>query len=759
MRQKGIKHWKIKDAKPTLWQKLNRKHEFTVFSKLEKSLILCTILFGATFFSSFVYYSISVVSGPSGQSLNGDPFTPIWNGSIYNTGSVGNPQIVPIPPGDVGKTICSTCVTTLSLNIGNLVLVSSGPGPCTGISDNRTNVYSTLTTTTPFGFLAVFGSKITHNGNTIITLTGCPTTSLQIFTIYSGGIDFGAIAQIDASGTVTPFTSTLSLTTLIGSAVYEAFTFIDLGGAGCDTPTAQNSQVKIISACSVFGGQGYYGSTWNKVPTTGANNYGILVSGLGGASINYGHILVEIKTSPLNLPCPSGYKCVNSYVNNNDIVLQANSTLSAVALNNVPIDFSVLSSKEMMIYETYVNGTNISNTNKPFGWYLTVNGTLPLQANYSPLNDTNVAMAMVNYEGKTTYLYVAKNLGEQLLPDSGLGKNPYPNCPQSSTLFLCARVIVSLSGTTTFNAMSAILNFTGPAQQNRGVSFICFNSVLTASFFTFGGASCNGNTTTTLPWFNIQNSYSLGFFAQSGQTAPITFGSSGTSATFSERANAVYYWVPNPTTNTPAETNSGGYFGWLGRSLGNTWNSITGILAPLGAPLANFGNSLLGTFASALSQFYTIIIQTLRTVLNSIGNFLGLGNIGDSLIAIFGALGVILINIVSVVIGFFTIVAQVVSSALTTMITGGITVFNGLVTLVLIIYNLVLNSSWSLSVIIFLDYCYGMLMLYFKGMKGLWMWLRLNLFIFLLLPNIAWEIFDDVTRGYERIKIMITGYV
>ena len=142
MRQKGIKHWKIKDAKPTLWQKLNRKHEFTVFSKLEKSLILCTILFGATFFSSFVYYSISVVSGPSGQSLNGDPFTPIWNGSIYNTPSAGNPQIRIIAALPGIKTGCTTCVTTLPLNIGNLLLVSMF-GQCSGISDNRTNVYST----------------------------------------------------------------------------------------------------------------------------------------------------------------------------------------------------------------------------------------------------------------------------------------------------------------------------------------------------------------------------------------------------------------------------------------------------------------------------------------------------------------------------------------------------------------------------------------------------------------------------------------
>jgi len=560
MTRHGVKGWKVRDSKPTLWQKLNRKHEFTVFSKLEKSLVLCTILFGATFFSSFVYYSVSAVSA-SQPSLNGDPFTPVWNGSIYNTPSTGNPQVKVISPILAIRTGCSACITTLPLNIGNLLLVASTLGPCAGISDNRTNIYSTLTTTTPFGLSKVFGSKITYNGNTLITLTGCSTTAIQTFTVYTGGSNFGTIAQIDdQTGPATPLTSTLSLTTSVGSSVFESFAFTDLGGPGCDFPTAQNSQIKILESCVVNGGLGSDSTTWNKAPTTGTNNYGILISGLGGANINYAHVLVEIKTNLSNLPCPSGYKCINSYVNNNDIVLQANSTISAIALNNVPIDFSVLSAKEMMIYETYVNGSNISGNNKPFGWYLTINGTLPLQANYSPLNDTRVAMAMVNYDGKTTYLYIAKNLGEQLLPDSGLGNNPYPNCPQSSTLFLCGRVIVSLSGST-FNAMSAILNFTGPAQQNRGVSFICFNSVLTASFFTFGGASCNGNTTTTLPWFNIQNSYSLGFFAQAGQNASITFGSSGTSTTFSERANAVYYWVPNPTTNTPAETNSGGYFG------------------------------------------------------------------------------------------------------------------------------------------------------------------------------------------------------
>src|SRR5205807_1329375 len=115
------------------------------------------------------------------------------------------------------------------------------------------------------------------------------------------------------------------------------------------------------------------------------------------------------------------------------------------------------------------------------------------------------------------------------------------------TLYLCQ----SIGSTNSPNSMIAALNFTGPSpnNQNSGKSFICINSAVTQAFFTNGGSTCIQANTPNLPWLNIQTKYYVGFWSASGQNGQITFLSSGTSAVFTDRANAMYYWIP-PTITT-----------------------------------------------------------------------------------------------------------------------------------------------------------------------------------------------------------------
>src|SRR5207249_9959909 len=103
-----------------------------------------------------------------------------------------------------------------------------------------------------------------------------------------------------AFGTVsTPVTRQSSLCTVSNNATFDVFGFIDQDGAGCGTATAQNGQTKLVDACvNTPQPFGEYISGWNLV-TVGTNNYGINVSGLGGANIQYTHLLAELQGSTL----------------------------------------------------------------------------------------------------------------------------------------------------------------------------------------------------------------------------------------------------------------------------------------------------------------------------------------------------------------------------------------------------------------------------------------------------------------------------
>lgn len=320
---------------------------------------------------------------------------------------------------------------------------------------------------------------------------------------------------------------------------------------------------------------------------------------------------------------------------------------SAVELTTSPIDVSTSASKELLFFETWHNFTTIA-ASFPWGWYLTTNKTLPIQAGYSPLNDPSVAMASVVYPAggasnvKNYYNYQSKNGNQKLVADSNLGTDPYPNCPQTATLYEC---IHSTGGYgSQYLSISNTLNFTGNggasgAGSSQSSSLFCNDTVPAALTFCSsqlagGGpfSPCTASTqacaTNTFPFLNMQSGpFYLGFWSSVGQTAVIQFGTTN-SGTLDVRANAVYYWLPNPATTAvvpPSTLDPGGFFGPLIKALlGIGIWIVTNVISFL-VYIAQVAWPL---FAAA----WSLLVNAEKGVLDAIGNFFGLGPIGTSFI-------------------------------------------------------------------------------------------------------------------------------
>jgi hypothetical protein len=322
--------------------------------------------------------------------------------------------------------------------------------------------------------------------------------------------------------------------------------------------------------------------------------------------------------------------------------------VSAVALTSSPIDVSTSASKELFFYETWHNTTLLSVAS-PWGWYLTTNATLPTQSLYNPLNDPNVVMANLVYPNvgatlKNYYEYLAKTGDSQsLLASSGSGTNPYPNCPQTATLYMCAGAETGASSTNFF-AISTTLNYTGTALNtaNNGYSLFCIDTTPVtnppASAFCSSSTQtptispCSGSqvicATTTLPFLNMQSGpYYLGFWSGAGQTATIQFGTSNSGAA-AQRANSVWYWVPNPppAVSPPPTIDTGGFFGPLIKAL-------LGIGVWIVANIISFVTFLSSVIAPFLAAVFSVLIAVLQAELNALGGFFGWGNIGDQFIS------------------------------------------------------------------------------------------------------------------------------
>ncbi|HYT41777.1 MAG TPA: hypothetical protein VEP90_05485, partial [Methylomirabilota bacterium] len=470
--------------------------------------------------------------------------------------------------------------------------------------------------------------------------------------------------------------------------------------------------------------------------------------------------------------CPAGYTCQNAFNDVNNLLnLKANSTFPGIAISNSPIDFASAASKELFWFETWTNSTNI--VSQPIAWFLTTNQTLATQTNYNPLNDSSVILINIMYPNPTNgiknyYNYQAKTAGQSLISTSGTETNPYPTCPQSATLYICSQSTAAFG--TAFHDFSMTMNYTGTASAGgpNGASLTCSDTTPGVGPNTYdfclsayapspcASANAPACSTRVFPYLNVnQGPYYIGYWSAAGQTGNIQFGTSNSGA-FSRRANMAFVWVPNPCGGTAVNcaqstTDTGGFFGWLGHTVGTAFSIAGNTLGNAFSPLLNVGGSIMGAFISALVQGLSILIQGFIAVFNVIGNLLGLGNIGTDLAQVMSGIGSTLITTFKSIVQFFALAISLIQSSFFTFIINTITIWNGIVTILIAFWNLMVDGSWNVSVLLFLYYGYGLLTVYKRGMRGFWGWLLFTRFLVTFIFEFSWYIFNLAVRGFISI--------
>ena len=652
---------------PGNW-KISDQEEFLTISRLSKVLLLSLVIIPGILLPSFAYYQFNIVPSLNVNS-NYDPFTLLWNGTTPAVSQSGNGPIA--FKSLVNATCFVSCggipidtvlpLPAFTVGTGDTLIVeiyNDGPYNAFVVTDTQGNTFTQKASS--ITGLGGFSGQSTHIYSASASATGSDTIttstsggSQQIWgataSDYSGSIGFGntATQQNDVSDG-TSGTSTITITAAATSSfVVEAFL---LGGTGGVAPRASPASSQTLrNEYSLSGG--IVDTATEITGISGASSLGISFSAPSGGTF-WSHVGLELTSVPSLSNCPQGYNCQLATTDNvGNLKLTANATFPGIAVTKSPVDVATSSAKELFFYETWHNATNLSVAS-PFGWFLTVNGTLPSQSGYFPLNDTSVVLAIIVYPNagdtsKNYYEYMAKAPGQGLLRSSGSVANPYPTCPQTSTIYLCAGS-QTVAGTQ-YQAISTTLNYTGNAGNvgANGFSLLCVDATPaqappTSNFCSSATQTptlspCTGSSqeycaTTLLPFLNIQSGpFYLGFWSSASQSATIQFGSSSSGAA-SQRANSIWYWVPNPSCPpTCSVTDTGGYFGWLGKALGGAWDAVSGVFSPIVTPILNAGNSLMLAFATAFSVAGSYIVNGFITLLNSIGNLVGFGPIGTDL--------------------------------------------------------------------------------------------------------------------------------
>lgn len=783
--------WRL-ERKESLAHKLTKEHTYRQFTRLERTLILCIVIFGGTFFTLFGYYQLNVAPFLSQRN---DPFTQVWNGSMTDnpTGPFGPPKAVnnyfgggAFSGGDQTKlisTLANNEIVVMFTERGSFCSAASIFANGIGPGDTQSNTYTLIASQcwSPVGganvAVFVFATNTgAHTGadtfhTSWVALCNCFLN--YIIEVYSGVSGTGQSASTGQANFVT--TSGITLLTVptvpANSIYFEAWYMANT--QGCATANNVNGNFLIKNDCEVsplsnetsvlFSTPVYpktnQSITWNVGGNPPQSN---------GATVTY--VAVALTSYPL-IPCPHGYTCSNAGVDANNLLnLFANSTNPGVAISNSPIDFASAASKELFWFETWNNNSNY--VAQPIGWFLTTNQTLATQKSYNPLNDPSIVMVNILYPltgGKNIYYnYQAKIPGQSLLTSSGAGTNPYPSCPQSSTLFICAQNNINGGG---FRDFSMTMNYTGTTGGGgvNGASLTCNESTPgpgpnTYDFClaAYSPSPCTGVTavacsTRVFPYLNVNaGPYYIGYWSAANQTGNILFGTSNSGA-FDRRANMAFVWVPNPCGGTAVNctqstTDTGGFFGWLGHQIGNTFSVVGNTLGGLLSPVLSFGGSLLGSLYSGFVQAVGILIQTYVTVLNFVGNLLHLGNLGDLLLSLLITVGLLITNGLSTLVSWFTSVGTFLTSGWLTFLAGAAGLVPTLLGLALTLWNFVFNANFSVKTLLFADFIMCLLATYKKGLAGFFAWISLNVFLFTFVFNIAWTVFDIITRPIHRAK-------
>lgn len=678
--------------------------------------------------------------------------------------------------------ICATVTPTFGSGVFTIVKSTYGSG---------SNYAYALCVWSSFVSFSIASYSVNFTGSCFCTGNGGTGTLFGSVNVYQGTTSIGASVGTAATNNTgacpsctgiiaSPVTENITLLQT-GSGIYS-FVQVNSCGPGLTYTPPQNQRnngcnggtIPVVSSDIISPGQ-----------LIGVNNYKYSTTTTGFAGI----ITVELDPVPQNAPSftntcyKSGYVCFNTKVGNGNLLMTPLKGLNmpAIAISNSTVNLSNCAAKSCAFSMSLCNanggagaGCSSFYNNEEVIWFLRLNGTMPSnQANtpfFNPLFDNTVALAVVAFRNGTNTdfgVYIQRHPGAQLSiqPSDDVFQNSNGACPVNNNLIICDR-----EATGGFGMMSLSLNFTGAAvtgSTTSGPSYLCVPPTTGITFACLTGG--NGNlqisfnnkliTSFSLPWLNLQQTYHVGWWQapQPNSVSPQQTIEADTS-NFQQVINSITvapfeiisYFVPcTPTTCTtttggPAQ-DTGGFFGWLGQTLGGAWNVVTGAVGAAinaVAPMFDLGNGLLQVFISALIQFFTFFVEGFRLLFNVLGNLFGLGNMGDLLIAVFTNIANFTIhfveatfgwvgNAVNLLIAFANVITNFLNNGLITVFTnfiaGPILTILGLVwTVVNVFFRYSVASSYMLMV----DWLFGMLYVWVSGVRGFVAWINFNIFIF-----------------------------
>lgn len=765
------------------------------------------------------------------KQVKTDPFSVLYNGTIINgsSGSIGPPRLANSysndglhSPASSSSVVISTVANTeivIAIATTNEGVMCGIYSPTTiWVSDSQGNTFTRIGCTKgSVQFTWTMGNDLwagntgSNTGADTITVDGggslnAPDFYYNVYTFLgvSGTANYAAtqnsISESTTSGTVTLNENPLT----VGSILFQMWHISHFTGAGScpdTTDTGVTLQTKLNDRCIPATPLiNVDSSGWFRTDTNPSTTQSIGWTASADTTYNstdYVYNMFELKSAPT--PCPGGYSCSNAEVDSNsNINLFATPSAPAVALSTSPIDTSTCSSKECLFYESWHNATAWTNL-KPWAWFLRTNATLPTESTYDPLQDPSIALIIIAYPVNNIpglinyYEYMAKSVGQSLLSASGFPSNPgISSCSQTSTLYGCLSEEQDQGGSA-FYPMATVLNFTGSSNSDlnsghsgqAGTSFLAGEDGTVNSINIFSGNpgvtppllpcadpdSAYGCGSYTLPFFNMQSSYYIGFYSASGQSSNIQFGTSygaPLTSAFAHNANSVWYWIPTVTTSVQGTTDTGGFFGFLGRTFGGAVSTVVNLVgSAVGTAATWVQNTALGPIGSVLQGLIAWLITQIVTFLNWVGSGFGFPTLGTNFLLVLTQLATFITNVAANIVAWitnsftyiFNIIVLVITIASAGFITVLITYIGGnilnLINLILTVISIFFSYSVPASYLLMVDYIWACVEVWRNGVPGFLAWIRLNIFIF----TFAFKVLYGMVKFLWRIFAIIKSFI
>jgi hypothetical protein len=448
------------------------------------------------------------------------------------------------------------------------------------------------------------------------------------------------------------------------------------------------------------------------------------------------------------------------------IKLTPSATFPAIAVTKSATDFSTVAGKNFGISFAFLNTTKTQVWNVKL--FLTTNKTISTSPSYDPYNDNQVALMIQAVCNPCTVSgSFAWKLFMQTELNTAVSATDQGTCSTSNTNSCFASGTEPIGGAAFYgSSINFALNFTGNNGGSSGGSYFLASGV--------GGGSTL-ITSNFLPQFKFESvPYYVGVWEAPNNPEvdlPTAVKTNYCVTALSEQIPCLTFYLLIPFQPTVISVqpslDTGGFFGPIIRALIQIGVFVV-------QNIINFLSFLAGILWPTLTGVFTILANATKLVLNSLGGFFGLGNLGDELISFFSGIVNWLTNIVGSAFGQILNMVNLLSQLLSWL--GS--VFGGPIWTGIIGIATLLASGWATIITAYgfltqlsttgllgvnyyflVDWIFGMFMLSTKGMEGFKSWVDLNGIVF---HKLAMAMFFFIKESFVialHIKQMIVNWV